>query len=124
MITLIPKKSEAYLVDFLNQVKYFDSGFSTEKFSAFIKEVCSEYSELLYFSFKAISEIRDLEIIKNALNERYKRYHSLATHYEKELNEIKNKSTVQNNPDSYPLYKIDSFVQNNQIKEQLAVKLN
>jgi hypothetical protein len=99
----------------------------TELFSAFIKEVCAEYSELLFFSYKAISEIRDLEIIKNALNERYKRYFKLATNYEKEINELKNR-TIPNmminteNTETYPLLKSDSMLSIHQLKEQINVK--
>lgn len=64
-------------------------GFSTEKFSAFINELCNEYSEFLYYSYKSYCEIKDLEIIKNTLNERYRMYYRLASNHEKTLAESK-----------------------------------
>lgn len=69
--------------------KFLKSNFSTEKLTAFIKEVCQEYSELLYFSNKSIIEIRELETVKNALNERYRRYHKLSQQLEADLTDMK-----------------------------------
>jgi hypothetical protein len=69
--------------------KFLKSNFSTEKLTAFIKEVCQEYSELLFFSNKSIIEIRELETVKNALNERYRRYHKLSQQLEAELTDMK-----------------------------------
>lgn len=77
--------------------KFLKSNFSTEKLTAFIKEVCQGYSELLYFANKSVAEIKELELVKNALNERYRRYHKLSTQLENELNELNKKS--KNNSD-------------------------
>lgn len=81
--TLLNKflKSSIYIFNYL--------GFSTEKLTGFIKEVCLEYSELLFFANKCINEIKELEIVKNALNERYKRYYKISNALETELSELK-----------------------------------
>ena len=95
-------------------------GFSTEKFSAFINELCNEYSEFLYFSHKSYCEIKDLEIIKNTLNERYRMYFKAATNLEKTLSE--SKKTVETANAS--IKKMTSFRQDQavgQIYETLTV---
>jgi hypothetical protein len=69
-----------------------------------------------------MSEIRDLEIIKNALNERYKRYYYLATAYENEIKEIRSKPTVvEESKEIYQIKSMDSMISSNQLKEQIAV---
>jgi hypothetical protein len=98
-------------------------GFSTEKFSAFINELCNEYSEFLFFSYKSYCEIKDLEIIKNTLNERYRRYFKMASSLEKTL--VESNKNVENVNAS--IKKISSFKQDKaigQIYETLNVNLN
>lgn len=56
--------------------KFLKSNFQVDKLTAFIKEVCSGYSELLFTANRSLYEIRELELVKNALNERYKYYYS------------------------------------------------
>jgi hypothetical protein len=71
-----------------------------------------------------MTEIRDLEIIKNALNERYKKYYYLAQNYEKELNEIRNNPMTVvgvENKEVCPLRSLESMISNNQLKEHVAV---
>lgn len=66
----------------------------TEKLTAFIKEVCLEYSELLYFSFKFTNEIKEIELVKNCLNERFKKLNKICFQLEGELNEYKTPSRL------------------------------
>jgi len=66
----------------------------TEKLTAFIKEICLEYSELLYFSFKFTHEIREIELVKNCLNERFKKLNKICFQLEGELNEYKSNNTI------------------------------
>jgi len=47
----------------------------------------------LYYSYKSYCEIKDLEIIKNTLNERYRRYYKIASSYEKNQSEKNNINT-------------------------------
>jgi len=61
----------------------------TEKLTAFIKEVCLEYSELLFFSYKLLNDIREIEIVKQCLNERFKRLNKICFQLESELSEYK-----------------------------------
>lgn len=70
----------------------------TEKLTAFIKEVCLEYSELLYLSFKINNELKEVEIVKNCLNERFKKLNKICFQLEAELNEYKSpKKMLSNN---------------------------
>jgi hypothetical protein len=97
-------------------------GFSTEKFSAFINELCNEYSEFLYFSYKSYCEIKDLEIIKNTLNERYRMYFKAATNLDKTLSESKKNVETAN----ASIKRMTSFKQDQgvgQIYETLTVIL-
>ncbi len=61
----------------------------TEKLTAFIKEVCLEYSELLYLSYKITMELREVEFVKNCLNERFKKLNKICFQLEAELNEYR-----------------------------------
>jgi hypothetical protein len=69
--------------------KFLKSNFPTEKLTAFIKEVCGEYSELLFYAHKSLNEIRELEIVKDALNERYKKYYKYSTQLQNDVNDLK-----------------------------------
>ena len=59
-----------------------------EKLTNFIKETCGEYSEFLFLANKTLGDIKEIDIIKNALNERYKIY--------KKVLSIKEAESVQN----------------------------
>jgi len=80
--------------------RFLKSNFTTDKLTTFIKEVCLEYSELLFFAYKSINDIKEIEAVKNALNERYRRYHKLSNVLESELAEFKKfntQSSMENN---------------------------
>ena len=62
---------------------------ATEKLTAFIKEVCLEYSELLFFSYKITNELKEIEIVKNCLNERFKKLNRICFQLEAELSEFR-----------------------------------
>lgn len=67
---------------------------STEKLTNFIKEVCLEFSELLFFTVKSVNEIRELDLVKNALNERYKIYYNTSIQLEKEIQQLRKLSNA------------------------------
>jgi hypothetical protein len=70
----------------------------TEKLTVFIKEICLEYSELLYVSNKLMDELRELDIVKNCLNERYRKLNKICFQQEAEIKELKiNKLNPINN---------------------------
>lgn len=73
----------------------------TEKLTAFIKEICLEYSELLYFSYRLTNEIREIELVKNCLNERFKKLNKICFQLEAELNEYKGPNKLQSNDYTY-----------------------
>jgi len=61
----------------------------TEKLTVFIKEVCLEYSELLYFCNKLMEELREIELVKNCLNQRYRKLNKICFKQESEIKEFK-----------------------------------
>ena len=61
----------------------------TEKLTVFIKEICLEYSELLYVSNKLMDELRELDIVKNCLNERYRKLNKICFQQEAEIKDLK-----------------------------------
>lgn len=61
----------------------------TEKLTVFIKEVCLEYSELLFFCNKLMTELKELELVKNCLNQRYRKLNKICFKQEAELKELK-----------------------------------
>lgn len=69
--------------------KFLKSNFTTERLTSFIKEICLEYSELLFYSNQSLNEIKELKIVENALNERFRNYYKYSVHLERQLNEIK-----------------------------------
>lgn len=69
----------------------------TEKLTAFIKEVCLEYSELLFYSFKIVNEIKEIELVKNCLNERFKKLNRICFMLEGELSEYKSSNHNKSN---------------------------
>ena len=79
--------------------KFLKSNFPVDKLTAFIKELCTGYSELLYSSNRSLMEIKEIEIVKNALNERYKHFEKLSSEYEKQL-KVQNLNTQNIHNDS------------------------
>ena len=54
--------------------KFLRSNIDEQKITNFILELCNGYSNLLFNSKKLLEEIKELNIVKNCLNERYKFY--------------------------------------------------
>lgn len=65
--------------------RFLKSNFSADKLTSFIKQLAFGYSELLFFAKKTLTEAKELNIVKNALNERFKFFQKLAKDYEKKL---------------------------------------
>lgn len=65
--------------------KFLKSNLPTEKLTAFIKEICSEYSDFFYYSTRALNEMKELDILKDALNERYLRFQKLTYQLQDEI---------------------------------------
>ncbi len=57
--------------------------------TTFIHEIIKQYSEILYHANCTIDEIRELEIVKNAINERFKKYHKISMELESEMEDLK-----------------------------------
>jgi hypothetical protein len=95
--------------------------------------MCVEYSELLYFANKSVNEIKELELVKNALNERYKRYYKTTIQMEKELDQLKRTNLKSNSMnESFKIYQqglesgLSSFSSNEvmKMKEMIEVIIN
>ena len=74
-------QSEEEIKMYLN--KFLKANFPVDKLTSFIKEVCSGFGEMLFYSQRVINEIKELDIVKNALNERFRYFSKLAYDYEK-----------------------------------------
>ena len=82
--------------------KFLRSNIDEQKITNFILELCNGYSNLLFNSKKLLEEIKELNIVKNCLNERYKFYSNLSNVYEKKiknfnLNNNNNNNNINNN---------------------------
>lgn len=96
--------------------KFLKSNFPVDKLTAFIKELCSGYSELLFSSNRSLVEVKEMEIVKNALNERYKNFEKLCSEYEKKikLQTINNENIASTSNNVYnPINKENAFNSNN-----------
>ena len=74
-------QSEEEIKMYLN--KFLKANFPVDKLTSFIKEVCAGFGEMLFFSQRVINEIKELDIVKSALNERFRYFSKLAYDYEK-----------------------------------------
>ena len=63
--------------------KFLKSPFPVEKLTEFISKLCSNFSDLLFYSYIAIKEVHQLEIVSKSLNERFKYYYDLSKKNEK-----------------------------------------
>jgi hypothetical protein len=70
-------------------VKFFTAGLSNNVITGFITEIIKQYSEMLYHSNKTVYEIKELEIVKNAIHERFKKYHKISMELENEMEDLK-----------------------------------
>lgn len=94
--------------------KFLKSNFPVDKLTAFIKELCTGYSELLYSSNRSLMEIKEIEIVKNALNERYKHFEKLSSELENQL-KVQNLNTPNNHNDSNISFSNKIYGSQNQI---------
>ncbi len=85
--------------------KFLKSNLPTEKLTAFIKEICSEYAEFFYYSTRALNEMKELEILKDALNERYLRFQRLS-------NQLQDELTYLSKSKNFPVEKIEKKYSN------------
>jgi predicted DNA-binding protein YlxM (UPF0122 family) len=69
--------------------KFFTSGLSGSALTMFITELIKYFSEFLFYSHKTIQEIRELDIVKNAIHERFKKYHKISLELENEIEDLK-----------------------------------
>lgn len=63
--------------------------FSSANISNFISKVLSNYSDLILISFNTLKEIKELDIVKNALLNKLKKLRRLNTDLETEIDDLK-----------------------------------
>jgi hypothetical protein len=56
--------------------------------TSFIAELISEYSEFIFYTQKTLMEIKELDIVKSAMHERFKKYHKICIELENELDDL------------------------------------
>ena len=103
---------------FLN--KFLKYEFPVEKLTAFIRELCNGYADLLFSSNIILKEVKELEFVKNALNERYKYFNQLCLDYEKKMKNmngvayIESKFNQKNKESSFSKSNInENFIEKN-----------
>ena len=107
---------------FLN--KFLKYEFPVEKLTAFIRELCNGYADLLFSSNIILKEVKELEFVKNALNERYKYYSELCFDYEKKMKNnngvayIESKFNKKNNNMNNDIMNENNIQKNNEIKNE------
>ena len=60
-----------------------------EKLNNFIKEIFNEYSDFLFSANKVLFEVKELEMVKYVLEERFNKYKTLYIQVENELMDFK-----------------------------------
>lgn len=63
---------------------------SPEKLTEFIKELFSNFSKLLFFANKTLQEIIEIDIVKSAMHERFRKYHKKSMQLESQLEDLIN----------------------------------
>jgi hypothetical protein len=76
--------------------KFLKTSFPVEKLTEFINKLCSNFSELLYYSYMIIKEVHQLEIVCKSINERFKYYYELNFKNERLIKKLYNE--INNNP--------------------------
>jgi hypothetical protein len=54
----------------------------------FIAELINEYSDFIFYTQKTLLEIKELDIVKSAMHERFKKYHKICIELENELDDL------------------------------------
>lgn len=87
---------ENFEFDFSNQEeiknllnKFFYSKFPANLIANFLTELINEYSEFVFFSFKCLNEIKELNVVKTSLHEKFKKYHKISMELEAEVEDLK-----------------------------------
>jgi len=60
-----------------------------QSISNFIAEIINAYAEFVFYSQKTLLEIKEMEIVKNAMHERFRKYYKISVEIENELEDLK-----------------------------------
>jgi len=63
--------------------------FSSNNISNFISKIISNYSDLMYMGYNTLKEIKEMDIVKNALHNKLKKLRKLNTDLEAEIDDLK-----------------------------------
>jgi hypothetical protein len=65
--------------------QFFNGKFSGPIVTNFISELINLFAEFVFYSFQTVNEIKEIDIVKNALQERLKKYKKLILELENEI---------------------------------------
>lgn len=68
---------------------YLMGNFTNNQRNNFIAKILSNYSDIIYTSYKTLKEIRELDMVKYALHYKYKKLRKLNTDLEAEIEDLK-----------------------------------
>lgn len=68
---------------------YLLGKFSSANVSNFISKVLSNFSDLMFIAYNTLNEIKELDIVKNALHNKLKKLRKLNTDLEAEIEDLK-----------------------------------
>ena len=61
-----------------------------DKLTQFVKELFSNYSKLLFYANKTLKEIMEIDIVKSAMHERFRKNHKKSMQIEAQLEDLIN----------------------------------
>ena len=68
---------------------YLIGEFSNTNISNFITKILSNYSDLIFTAYNTLKEIKELDIVKNALHNKLKKLRKINTDLEAEIDDLK-----------------------------------
>jgi hypothetical protein len=115
---------KSLLVQFFTSLKN-----SPQVISNFIAELINEYSDFLFYSQKTLLEIREMDLVKHSMHERFKKYHKICIELENELDDLQKlsktnkeiKDILLKQKQEVEVKYIDSVTQITHLKDELNV---
>ena len=72
--------------NFLSQ--FFNGKFPNQTVTNFITSLIFNFSDMLFYSYLTLQEIKEIDIVKNALHERFKKYRKISNELQIEINDM------------------------------------
>jgi hypothetical protein len=118
---------KSLLVQFFTSLKN-----SPQVISNFIAELINEYADFLFYSQKTLQEIREMDLVKHSMHERFKKYHKICIELENELDDLQKlsktnkeiKDILLKQKQEVEVKYVDSVTQITHLKDELNVRFN